>query len=173
MRIGTTDLEIAQGDLTLRAEEAIVNAANEHLQHGGGVAGAIVRRGGAAIQKESDAIGHCPVGGAVITFGGALAARHVIHAVGPRWGEGSEAAKLASAITSSLALAEARGLGSIAFPAISTGIFGYPLSEAASVMLGACVGHLRKGSALSRVVFCLFDASTARVFEDTLKGLKA
>jgi O-acetyl-ADP-ribose deacetylase len=146
-RIGAVELEIAQGDLTLRGEDAVVNAANEFLQHGGGVAEAIVRRGGA------------------------LAARHVIHAVGPRWGEGDEAAKLASAIVTSLNLAEANGIRSIAFPAVSAGIFGYPMKEAAVVMLKACVERLRARNAFTRVVYCLYDEASAAVFEETLGGL--
>ena len=121
-RIGGTTLRLVSEDLTERDVDAIVNAANSHLQHGGGVAGAIVRKGGQIIQEESDRVGFVPVGGAAMTSGGKLRARHVIHAVGPRMGEGDEDAKLRKAINSVLALAAESGLTSISVPAISAGI---------------------------------------------------
>ncbi len=132
-----TRLEIAQGDLTQEPVDAIVNAANEHLAHGGGVAAAIVRAGGRSIQQESSdwVRQHGLVTNAepAYTHAGSLPARYVIHAVGPVWGEGAEDAKLASAITGSLRRAEELGLQSIAFPAISTGIFGFPKERAARI----------------------------------------
>jgi O-acetyl-ADP-ribose deacetylase (regulator of RNase III) len=119
-------LRLVEGDITDLAVDAIVNAANRHLQLGSGVAGAIRTRGGPSIQQECDQIGGCPVGGAVITGGGSLPARHVIHAVGP-FGSDSDADRfLASATLTSLTVAEDTWLASLAFPAISTGVFGYP-----------------------------------------------
>src|SRR5574341_1310972 len=119
--IGKTTVRLVSADLTERDVDAIVNAANSRLQHGGGVAGAIVRKGGRVIQDESDKIGYVPVGGAVITTAGKLKARHVIHTVGPRMGEGDEDNKLKKAINSVLALASEKGFKSISVPAISAG----------------------------------------------------
>jgi len=160
-----------QGDITALNTDAIVNAANASLILGGGVAGAIRAKGGPAIQEECSRIGGTFVGGAVITTGGALCARHVIHAVGPRWGEGDEESKLRSAIVNSLKCADENGLASVAFPAISTGIFGFPLAPAARIMLGAALEYLRAGTALRRVIFCLYSHGDYSVFEKTLKGL--
>jgi len=155
---GGKKVRIIEGDLTEQDVDAIVNAANSHLQHGGGVAGAIVRKGGTVIQDESDRIGFTPVGTAVITSGGRLKARHVIHTVGPRWGEGDEENKLESAIRSSLELAEARGLKSISFPAVSAGIFGFPKDRCAGIILGTIISYLKShpGGSLERVDACLF-----------------
>jgi len=164
-------LELLEGDLTEMDTDAIVNAANEHLVLGGGVAGAIARKGGPAIQRECDAIGGTPVGTAVITTGGRLRARHVIHAVGPRMGEGREDAKLESATRQSLDVAEANGLASIAFPAVSTGIFGYPIDRCARIMLAVALERLRSATALQRIVFCLFGRDAYEVFESTLQSL--
>ena len=166
---GATTVETQKGDITLLAVDAIVNPANASLQLGGGVAGAIARRGGPRIQQECDAIGGTPVGTAVATTGGELAARYVVHAVGPRWGEGEEENKLASATTAALRVAEGKGARSIALPAISTGIFGYPLDEAARVIVGAVRQYLSPGrSTLERVVLCLFDDTSLQVFEREL-----
>jgi O-acetyl-ADP-ribose deacetylase (regulator of RNase III) len=159
--INRTSLELVQGDITGMETDAIVNAANENLAHGGGVAGAISRRGGLEIQRESDAWvqkhGRVPTGSAAITSGGRLPARYVIHAVGPVYdGTPRSAEKLASAVRSSLALADEHSLKSIALPAISTGIFGYPLDEAARVMSSATVEYLEGETGLERVVFCLY-----------------
>lgn len=121
--------------------DAIINAANSQLQHGGGVAGSISRRGGSVIQRESDlwVRGHGPVGHAepAVTSGGRLHCRYVIHAVGPLWGEGDEDRKLAVAVTGSLLAADGLELASIAMPAISTGIYGFPMERAAGVLLSA------------------------------------
>ena len=134
-------LEIAQGDLTTEEVDAIVNAANSHLKHGGGVAGAISRRGGPSIQTESDAWVHAygPVTHSrpAWTRAGSLPCKYVIHAVGPVWGEGDEDARLAAAVTASLNLAEKLRCASLALPAISTGIFGFPRARASKVILGA------------------------------------
>jgi len=176
--VGTATLEIARGDLTTLKVDAIVNAANVHLQHGGGVAAAIVRRGGRAIQEESDALiarrgSPLATGDAVMTGGGQLPARFVIHAAGPIWGEDRPADSdrlLRRAVCNSLALADERGLESIAFPAISTGIYRFPVDRAARLMIGEAADHLRGQTGLRRVVFCLFDPATHAAFAEALEG---
>lgn len=167
--IANTVLELVQSDITEMDTDAIVNAANAQLVMGGGVAGAIRRKAGPAVQKECDDIGGTFVGGAVITTGGNLKARHVIHAVGPRMGQGREDEKLRSATVNSLKLADENGLESISFPAISTGIFGFPIERCASIMLEATMEHLRAQTGLRRVVFCLYDRESFEVFESELK----
>ena len=163
-------LRIGQGDLTEEATDAIVNAANEHLAHGGGVAGAIRRRGGAVIQEESrrliEAHGRVPTGRAAITGGGNLPARYVIHAVGPVWGSGDDEAKLAGAVTSALTLASERGVSSIAMPGISSGIFGGPKDVCAKVILEATTAFLAKqpSTSLRTVHFCNIDRPTVDAF---------
>lgn len=163
-----TVVELITGDITELETDAIVNAANSRLQHGGGVAGAIVRKGGRAIQEESDRIGYCPVGQAAITGAGSLKARRVIHAVGPRMGEGDEDDKLSSATLASLQLADVNHLQSIAFPAISTGIFGYPVNRCARIMLTTTIAYLTGNTGLKRVVFCLFGNDNLAIFEQEL-----
>ena len=160
-QINHTTLELIQSDITDLSTDAIVNAANEHLAHGGGVAGVISRRGGPAIQRESDAWvrqhGRVPTGSAAITSGGRLKARYVIHAVGPVYdGTPRSAELLASAVRAALRLADEHGLKSIALPAISTGIFGYPMAAAAGVMLRAAIAYLEGEAGLERVIFCLY-----------------
>jgi O-acetyl-ADP-ribose deacetylase (regulator of RNase III) len=162
-------LRLLEADLTEMEVDAIVNAANSALQLGAGVAGAIRRKGGPQIQQECDNIGGTPVGTAVITTGGNLKAKHVIHAVGPRMGEGDEDRKLREATVNSLKLAEQHQLESIAFPAISTGIFGYPIERCAQVMLTATVGYLRGKTCMKNVVFCLWGKEAFQAFERTLK----
>jgi len=163
-------IRIVQGDITQEQVDAIVNAANERLAHGGGVAGAIVRRGGPEIQRESDAWirqhGQVPTGAAAITGAGRLPSRYVIHAVGPVWGSGDEDGKLAAAVRSALQLAEEHGLGSLSLPAISAGIFGFPRERCAQVLLQAVASFLREHSKgrLREVRVCLYDAPTAEVF---------
>lgn len=172
---GNSTLEIMRGDLTALAVDAIVNAANKHLQHGGGVALAIARKAGATIQNESDALiaqhGPLRTGEAVVTSAGKLPARFVIHTVGPVWGEGDEDDKLRKAIRNSLALADERKLKSVAFPAISTGIYGFPVKRAAPLMLGEAAEHLKGNTGLARVIFCLYDEATYGVFEEAFQGL--
>lgn len=170
-QFGTSAIEIVEGDITLLDRDAIVNAANEQLVLGGGVAGAIRSRGGPGIQEECDKIGGTFVGGAVITGGGKLKARHVIHAVGPRMGEGDEDGKLKNATLNSLKLAEEQGLKSIAFPAISAGIFGFPIGRCADIMTKTAADHLAKGSKIETVTFCLFGAQAKAEFEKALKTL--
>ncbi len=163
---GTT-VSLVQGDITEERVEAIVNAANSRLIHGGGVAGAISRKGGPTIQEESYKVAPVEVGGAALTTAGKLPAKYVIHAVGPRWGEGDEEAKLASAVGSSLRLASERKLVSISLPAISTGIFGFPLDRAVEVILGEIRRILEAGkaSSLKEIRLCLFDDKTVRAFQ--------
>lgn len=166
-------IRLASADLTERDVDAIVNAANSHLQHGGGVAGAIVRKGGRIIQEESDAIGFVPVGGAAMTSGGKLRARHVIHAVGPRMGEGDEDRKLKSAITSVLKLATEKGFTSIAVPAISAGIFGFPKDRCARILVGETAAFLSgaAGTSLQLVEFCITDIEAYDRFREEIERI--
>ncbi|RLF18471.1 MAG: O-acetyl-ADP-ribose deacetylase [Thermoprotei archaeon] len=164
-------LKLAKGDITDLEVDAIVNAANERLKLGGGVAGAIRRRGGPSIQEECDRIGYCPVGGAVVTGAGRLKAKYVIHAVGPRYGEGDEDNKLRSATLNSLKRADERGVKSIAFPAISTGIFGFPKDRCADIMLNTIINYLKGETGVEEVVVCLYDDETYRIFEEKLKAI--
>ncbi|HXY55319.1 MAG TPA: macro domain-containing protein [Nitrospirota bacterium] len=158
-KIGKATMRLISADITERDVGAIVNAANSRLQHGGGVAGAIVRRGGRIIQDESDKIGYVPVGGAAITTGGKLKARYVIHAVGPKMGEGDEDNKLKGAINSVLSLATEERLMSISVPAISAGIFGFPKARCAEILVGETVTFLknRPEGSLELIEFCIFD----------------
>jgi len=169
VRIGKSVIELLDGDITEMDTDAIVNAANAQLQLGGGVAGAIRRKGGPAIQAECNRIGGTFVGGAVITTGGNLNARHVIHAVGPRMGEGDEDEKLRNATVNSLKVADENGLKSIAFPAISTGIFGFPIQRCAEIMLKTTADYLDAQTGLERVVFCLFGQESYDVFARQLR----
>lgn len=170
-QIGRRTIELVSGDITDMDTDAIVNAANAALVLGGGVAGAIRRKGGPRIQEECDRVGGTFVGGAVITTGGNLKARHVIHAVGPRNGEGDEDNKLRNATVNSLKVADENGLRSIAFPAVSTGIFGFPVDRCADIMLHAAAEYLKGETGLERVVFCLYDGGNFRTFQKTLDSL--
>lgn len=167
---GGSRLQLVHGDITAEDVGAIVNAANRHLQHGGGVARTIVERGGPAIQRESRewVQDRGPVSHArpAWTSAGGLPAQYVIHAVGPQWGEGDEERKLALAVTGSLRVADALGVFSIAMPAISTGIFGYPPDQAATVILTAIRDYFREnpGSGLELVRVVLFDRPTLQAF---------
>jgi O-acetyl-ADP-ribose deacetylase (regulator of RNase III) len=171
VNIAGRTLELREGDITEMDTDAIVNAANAQLVLGGGVAGAIRRKGGPRIQEECDRIGGTFVGGAVITTGGKLKAKHVIHAVGPRMGEGDEDEKLRNATLNSLKCADEHRLRSIAFPAISTGIFGFPIHRCAEIMLATAVEYLRGATGLERVVFCLFGQDSFDVFAEQLRRL--
>lgn len=171
--VGKKILRVLQGDITERDTEAIVNPANNYLKHGGGVAGAIVRKGGQIIQEESDKIGYVETGKAVITTAGALKAKYVIHAVGPRWGEGNEKEKLTSAVLSSLKLATQYGLKSISFPAISAGIFGVPKEIVAEVLVKTAYKFLKEeNTSLEVVEFCLFDEDTYQKFVKVLESIQ-
>jgi len=171
--VGRSVLELVEGDITLQKVDAIVNAANTTLLGGGGVDGAIHRAGGPSILQECKKIGGCATGDAVITGGGNLPARHVIHTVGPVWHGGShgEPALLASAYAKSLALAAARKLTSIAFPSISTGAYGYPLDQAADIALAAVLEHLSGSTTLSIVRFVLFNRMTFEAYLHALREL--
>jgi O-acetyl-ADP-ribose deacetylase len=164
-----TQLELVEGDITELEVDAIVNAANEQLQLGTGVAGAIRQKGGPSIQEECNRIGSTPVGTAVMTAAGHLKAKQVIHAVGPRMGEGDEDKKLASAVRAALALADRRGMKSIALPAISTGNFGFPPDRAARIMLTEIHRFLQGGTKLDRVVVCLHGEEAFSVFKRELR----
>lgn len=159
-------LRIMVGDITERDTDAIVNAANNYLKHGGGVAAAIVKKGGYIIQEESDRIGFVPTGAAAITTAGRLKAKYVIHAVGPRWGEGDEEKKLRNAILSSLNIANEYKLKTVSFPAISSGIYGVPKEIVAKVLISTAVDYLKtQQSTVEMIEFCLFDEDSYRYFK--------
>jgi len=175
VNVGRSVLELVEGDITLQKVDAIVNAANTTLLGGGGVDGAIHRAGGPSILQECKKIGGCATGDAVITGGGNLPARHVIHTVGPVWHGGShgEPALLAGAYAKSLSLAAVRKLTSIAFPSISTGAYGYPLDRAADIALATVLEHLRGPTTLSTVRFVLFNRMTCEAYTHALRELCA
>ena len=172
-KIGQTIFFLEEGDITQQTTEAIVNAANSRLAGGGGVDGAIHRAGGPKIMEECRRIGSCPTGRAVITSGGNLKAKQVIHTVGPvyRGGTGGEAELLASAYRESLKLAHQKGLRSVAFPSLSTGAYGYPLEEAAEIALQTVVGFIRGNPDFDRVGFVLFGNSSYQAYEKVMKKL--
>jgi O-acetyl-ADP-ribose deacetylase (regulator of RNase III) len=171
---GKKTVRLVQGDITERDVDAIVNAANSHLQHGGGVAGAIVRKGGQIIQEESDRIGFVAVGNAAVTAAGKLPAKFVIHAVGPRMGEGDEDNKLGSAVRSSLLLASQKGLKSISIPAISSGIFGFPKDRCAMILIREAIHYIEEnqGSSLELIEFCIYDDATLAYFKKEFDKIK-
>lgn len=175
---GSASVQLVQGDITKESTDAVVNAANSSLLGGGGVDGAIHRAGGPAILEECKAIrarqGGCPAGEAVITTGGRLPARFVIHTVGPVWrgGDRGEPEVLASCYRNSLRLAGENGLRSVAFPSIGTGAYGYPAGKAAPVALSAVAGFLSEGKgSLALVRFVLFDAATLRAYGEAFRSL--
>ena len=173
-----TVIALVEGDLTEMEVDAIVNAANNHLAHGGGVAGLIASKGGPTIQEESDTWvvargGAIPTGSAVITGAGKLKCRYVIHAVGPRQGEGDEDAKLRSATVTALKIADQHQLRSMAFPAISTGIFGYPIDRCAQVMLSAITEYAQGETGLELVVLCLWGQKAFDTFLAAFERLVA
>jgi O-acetyl-ADP-ribose deacetylase len=160
-------IELAQGDITAMNVDAIVNAANEQLQLGSGVAGAIRRRGGPSIQDECTQIGGCPVGGAIVTSGGDLPAKWVIHAVGPIWRGGGESEEmlLTLAVRAAFKRAEEIGARSVALPAISAGVYGFPLRRAAELSIGAARSFAAEAVSVQRIVFCLYDDAAMAAFE--------
>ncbi len=164
---------ILQGDLTEMDVDAIVNAANNDLQLGGGVAGAIRRKGGESIQRECDEIGSIPVGGAALTSGGRLKARHVIHAASMQLGGRTTARALRTSTAHALRIAAEKGLKTIAFPAVGTGIAGFPLQDCAEIMLREVVEHLKQPTTLEKVYFVLFDQAARDVFERVWNEMKA
>jgi O-acetyl-ADP-ribose deacetylase len=183
-------LRIVKGDITERNVDAIVNAANSYLKHGGGVAAAIVRKGGTMIQEESDKIvtgrdgSLVPVGSAVITTAGKLPCKAVIHTVGPRMGEGNEDYKLRKAVRSTLLLASEKGFRSVSMPAISSGIFGFPKDRCAKILVEECKAFLQASnndhdnnkkntaSLVDIIEFCIFDNDTLHYFENEFANIK-
>jgi len=166
--VKNSTIKLIQGDITELTTDVIVNAANAQLILGGGVAGAIRNKGGSKIQEECNKIGGSFVGGAVITTGGNLKAKHVIHAIGPRMGEGGEDAKLRNAVLNSLKLMDEHRLKTIAFPAISTGIFGYPIEKCAKIMILTAKKYLAGETQIREVVFCLYSEPDYEVFNKEL-----
>ncbi len=165
-------ISVVQGDITKLAVEAIVNAANSSLLGGGGVDGAIHRAAGPALLDECRTLGGARTGEAKITGGHRLAARHVIHAVGPVWrgGGAGEDEALASCYRSAMRLAAERGLRSIAFPAISTGVYGFPLERATRIAVVEVARALEGGTTLEKAIFCCFSANDRAVYEKILDG---
>ncbi len=163
---------LLQSDLTEMNTDAIVNAANNDLQLGGGVAGAIRRKGGGIIQSECNEIGSIPVGGAAITSGGELKARHVIHAASMQLGGRTTARALRSSTAHSLRIAAERRFKTIAFPAVGTGIAGFPMKECAEIMLREVVEHLKRPTSLEKIYFVLFDADSLKTFEAVWRAMR-
>ena len=173
INVNQSQLEIIQGDITQEETEAIGNAANSALAGGGGVDGAIHRAGGPSIMSELRAkYKGCPTGSAVITGGGNLKAKYVIHAVGPRYsGSPKDPELLSSAYRKSLELCTQNKIASIAFPSISTGIYGYPVEEASRIALKTVMDYLKDHPEIKLVRFVLFDSKTLSVYEEALKEL--
>ncbi len=171
LQIGSTTIDLVQGDITEQAVDAIVNAANTTLLGGGGVDGAIHRAAGPKLLQETRTLGGCPTGEARITGGYALPAKHVIHAVGPVYSrEGHPALLLASAHEWSLRLAQEHGLKTIAFPAISTGVYGYPLDEASAIAIGTVIRYIKTHQPDFQLVrFVLFSEDAMRAFQRALE----
>lgn len=173
MKINNTTLELVQSDITTLDVDVIVNAANNSLLGGGGVDGAIHRAAGPQLLEECRTLGGCATGDAKITQGYRLKARHVIHTVGPVYGgRPRDAELLASAVRSSLRLADEHRLKSIAFPAISTGAYGYPMPAAARVILSTIVDYLKGDTQVERVLVCLFDRYALTTFDETLRQFR-
>ena len=175
IKINGSILKLKQGDITREDVDAIVNAANSSLLGGGGVDGAIHRAGGPAILEECRQLGGCRPGDAKITTGGRLPARHVIHTVGPIWrgGNKKEDETLASAYRRSLEVAVENGLGTVAFPSISTGAYSFPLERAAGIALGAIVDFLKTREGVKEVRMVLFSASDLAVYERALTAINS
>lgn len=170
MKFDGLEVELVKGDITLLEADAIVNAANRYLKHGGGVAEAIVRRGGKEIQEESDEYvkkhGPLDIGGVAVTGAGMLKAKYIIHAVGPVYGDKDGDEKLALAIRNSVEKADELGLKSIAMPAISTGIYGYPLEICAKIMKEELKKFAKRRKSLKKVIVCLYDDRAYRTFRE-------
>ena len=165
-------IRLIEGNIVLLNVEAIVNAANKSLILGGGVAGAIRKFGGPTIQKECNKLGPIEVGEAVLTGGGNLKAGHIIHAAGPVYGEGDEDNKLRKATFNSLLIAQKANLKSLAFPAISTGIFHFPVRRCGEIMLKTTMDFLEKNDCPEEVVFCLYGEKNYSLFTEILETLK-
>jgi O-acetyl-ADP-ribose deacetylase (regulator of RNase III) len=173
VKINDATLSLVDGDITEQDTEAIVNAANKSLLGGGGVDGAIHRAGGPLILEECREIGGCETGEAVITTGGNLKAKYVIHTVGPfyRFGLHNEPQLLENAYRNSLNLATSEGIQSIAFPSISTGAYRYPMQDAAKIALKTAIDQLKSDSGIKLIRFVLFGKSTLEIYEKVLKEL--
>ena len=173
VKINQSILSLVEGDITQEETDAIVNAANSRLAGGGGVDGAIHRAGGPTVMEECRKIGGCPTGKAVITSGGELKARYIIHTVGPiyRGGGRNEASLLESAYRESLNLASSKGLKSIAFPSISTGAYGYPLAEAAKIALETAINYLKENTDIHLIRFVLFGQEAYDEYEKVLNSM--
>ena len=166
-------IRLIKGDITEQNVDVVVNPANSYLKHGGGVAGAIVRKGGKIIQIESDKIGFVPVGSSVITTSGELPCEVIIHTVGPKMGEGNEDFKLSKAIHSCLLLASDNSYKSISIPAISSGIFGFPKDRCANILLDESIKFLQnKNTSIKIIEFCIIDDETLFHFKMKFKKLK-
>ncbi|TSA56615.1 MAG: O-acetyl-ADP-ribose deacetylase [Planctomycetaceae bacterium] len=173
VKINSATLALVQGDITKEETDAIVNAANSGLRGGGGVDGAIHRAGGSSIMEECRKIGYCPTGQAVVTTGGNLKAKHVIHTVGPvyKGGARGEANLLKSAYLESLKQVTKKDAKSVSFPAISAGIYGYPLNEAARIAIKTTINYLKENKGIELVRFVLFDKKIYDIFSEELRKL--
>ncbi|MCJ7737485.1 MAG: macro domain-containing protein [Anaerolineae bacterium] len=174
-QIGHTTVELIEGDITELATDAIVNAANGHLAHGGGLAGIISRKGGPAIQRESSqwvqTYGIVPTGSAAITSGGRLNAKHVIHTVGPVYhGVNHPDGLLSDAVQSALQMADMNQLRTVALPAISTGIFGYPMADASEVIIRTIIEYLHGETNLQQVTLCLYGQRAFDIFRAEMEA---
>jgi O-acetyl-ADP-ribose deacetylase (regulator of RNase III) len=169
-QVGGTTIRLIRGDITQVTADAIVNAANMHLAGGGGVDGAIHRAGGPEIMEDCRKIGGCSTGSAVATRAGRLSARHVIHAVAPRWqgGQQGEAEALASAYRTSLEVADREGDRSVAFPSLGTGIYGNPLEASARIALGTVVDYLDGRTGITEVTFVLFSDRDLAAYREAI-----
>jgi O-acetyl-ADP-ribose deacetylase (regulator of RNase III) len=175
VRFGDVQLALEKGDITRQATDAIVNAANQSLRGGGGVDGAIHRAGGPKILEECIRIGGCRTGDAVITTGGNLKAKYVIHTVGPvyRDGHAGEAELLARCYRRSLEIASEKKLTSVAFPSVSTGAYGYPVKDAARIALSAVRGFAEsENTTIEKIVFVLFDDTTLQAYQEALEAIQ-
>ncbi len=173
IEVKSSKIILEQGDITKQTTEAIVNAANSSLRGGGGVDGAIHRAGGPKIMEECRKIGGCPAGEAVITTGGKLNAKYVIHTVGPIWkgGNAGEEETLTLAYQNSLALASKKWIRSLSFPSISTGAYGYSIQEASKVALNTIADYLKKHPEIEKVVVVLFSDNDFQTYQETLKEI--
>ena len=169
-------LKLVEGDITERNVDAIVNPANSYLQHGGGVAGAIVRKGGNTIQEESNKIGFVKVGSSVITSSGLLSCKAIVHTVGPRMGEGNEDQKLSKAINSCLEVGLQKGFKSISIPAISSGIFGFPKDRCAKILVNETIAFFEKldnfPDSIQMVEFCVLGDEIIKAFQNEFSKFK-
>ncbi len=168
IKIGNTAISLQQGDITEVEADAIVNAANERLWMGGGVAGAIKRKGGQIIEEEAVKLGPIPIGEAVVTSAGKLSARFVIHAAGMGIDLITDEEKIRNATLNSLKRADELEIGSIAFPSIGTGVGGFPIDEAADIMLRTTIEHVKGDTSLKKVIFVLYGDEAYKIFEKVL-----